>query len=261
MDIDSTAGTVFIDMDSIGTGVFQNTGTLNKIGTGQFQVFSGGTITFDNDGTLNINNGSVAVNQPFTNDGLIDIAAGATLTGGNPTFVNGATGTIQGIGTINTPTAGLNNLGLISPGNGNTGVLNVAGNLSFGSGGTFDVQLAPAFASDQIIVTGNLNLNAGSVLNVTTLGGYAGNFGDAFAAVFTTGGSLNGAFTTINQPGFSVTPSYIIGPAGDMTLTVGGVFNTWTGAIDSNWLPPETGVWVWCRITQWMYALTPPDRR
>lgn len=239
--IDSTSGTVFIDQDTIGGSTFQNTGTIDKNGPGQFNVFNGAVLTFDNDGTLNINTGDVAVLQPFTNDGLIDLAAGATLTGGNATFVNGATGTIQGIGTIVTPAAGLSNLGLLTPGNGNTGTLSVTGSLNLNSGGSYDVQLAPGLVSDQIIVTGNVNINAGAILNVTTLGGYPGNFGDSFTGVITAAGAVNGAFGTVNQPGFTVNPSYVIGPAGDMTLTVGGVFNTWTGAVDSNWL--NAGNW------------------
>ena len=241
LDINSTGATVFIDQDSIATGTFQNTGTLNKIAPGAFEIFSIGSVTFDNDGILNINGGSVVVDQPFTNDGIINIAAGTQLTGGNASFINGAAGVIVGTGTIVTPAAGLNNLGLISPGNGNTGNLNVTGNLSFGAGSNFDVQLAPALVSDRIIVTGNVNINTGAILNVTTLGGYPGNFGDSFPGVIAAAGAVNGAFGTVNQPGFTVNPSYVIGPAGDMTLTVGGVFNTWTGAVDSNWL--NAGNW------------------
>lgn len=234
-DVDSSAGTVFIDQDFTAGSFFNNQGTINKTGAGIFEIFSGGTVTFDNDGTLNIVDGEVAIDQPFTNDGLIDLTASAILSGGNAVFNNGATGTIQGVGTIVTPTAGLGNSGVLSPGNGSLGTLNVTGNLNFNSGSSFDVQLGTGFVSDTIVVSGNVTINSGAILDVTTTGGYAGNLADTFVGALSTGGTLTGAFDTINQPGFTVNPNYTIGPAGDMTLVVGGVFNNWTGAISNDW--------------------------
>ena len=79
LNIDSTGGTIFIDMDSIGPGVFENQGTLNKLAAGRFEVFSVGTLSFENSGTIDIQGGDIFLNNNSVLNGNLTGAGGPLI--------------------------------------------------------------------------------------------------------------------------------------------------------------------------------------
>src|SRR5690606_255032 len=83
---DSNAYASFIEHNTGGPHVFNNVGTYNKT--------EATTTTFDlgvalnNTGTMNVDKGTIVVSSAMTNNGLINVAAGATFLGNNASFVN-----------------------------------------------------------------------------------------------------------------------------------------------------------------------------
>jgi fibronectin-binding autotransporter adhesin len=143
----------------------------NDLGTLVLQganTYTGGT-TVDS-GTL-IVNGSIASSAVTVNDG-------GTL-GGNGTI--GATTVLAG--------------GTVAPGN-SIGTLKVAGNVSFGLGSIYQVEVNAAGQSDKIVAAGTATLNGGTV---QVLAG-AGNYAPATTyTILTANGGRGGAFDTVTS--------------------------------------------------------------
>jgi hypothetical protein len=77
---DSTAGTLQC-YGTGGTNVFTNNGTFTKQGSGLASFFtSSSAVSFNNAGTVNVQTGTLGLQQPtFTNEGLIHLAPGTLL--------------------------------------------------------------------------------------------------------------------------------------------------------------------------------------
>jgi outer membrane autotransporter protein len=137
----SNSGTLVVDQASLGTmaNSVNGTGTLRKRGSGALNLTGANGLT----GATSVEAGHLAVNGLLTNSVV-------TLTGGSL----GGTGTVGGI-VVRTNT-------IVAPGN-SIGTLNVSGNVSFGSGSIYQVEINAAGASDHLAVTGTAILSGGTV--------------------------------------------------------------------------------------------------
>ncbi|MCP4040678.1 MAG: hypothetical protein GY731_01825, partial [Gammaproteobacteria bacterium] len=190
-----------IDVYSSSGHVFQNDGILNKtaVGAAIQTVHSG--IAFNNNGTVDVDNGTLVLANLFTNDGIVDVATGAEFQVNGATFVNAATGIIQGDGTITTPAGltGLDNFGAINAGT-SPGTLTINGNLTLNGTSVINIELGgnnQGVDYDWINVTGDANLDG--ELNVSLFGVFTPTDGDTFDPL-TCGGSCNGTFATETLP-------------------------------------------------------------
>ncbi|HRQ80266.1 MAG TPA: putative Ig domain-containing protein, partial [Azospirillaceae bacterium] len=179
---------------------------LIKKGTGTLVV--SGASTFS--GSATVNGGLMTVNGTMANTAGVTVASGGTL-GGSGSIGGGAA------------TVTVNSGGVLSAGN-SPGTLTVNGNLALN--GTMKLDLTGTTAGtqyDQVVVTGNLTLGAGSAFDVTyTLNTTNNTFRvidvqGANAISGTLGGSVaeGGTFTS-NSRQYQV--SYVGGTGNDLTL-------------------------------------------
>jgi hypothetical protein len=157
---------------ALGNGSFTNFGSLEL----QSGVVSyGGTSSF---GTINVLAGRlIGLNGSRLSGGRINVAAGATF---------GSAGTVVGDVTV---------AGTLSPG-ASPGTMTITGNVNLVSGSTALFELGSA-VSDQLRVSGTLNIASGSTLSLT--GTRPLTPGTTLDLIIADGG-INGQFTTINQP-------------------------------------------------------------
>lgn len=137
--------------DTLFSGAFSaGTGALNKAGSGALTL-TGNASAFN--GTHTVTGGVFAVNTVL--GGEVDVQAG---------------GRLQGAGTVGNTTIG--NGATLAAGN-SIGELTINGDLTFMTGGVFDVEVNPLGTnSDHVYVTGTATL-AGSVLHVGEVGNYS----------------------------------------------------------------------------------------
>ena len=129
--------------------------------------------------------------------------------------VNGG-GTLGGTGTVGNTQ--VNSAGTLSPGN-SIGTITVNGNLAFGAGGQYVVEVSPT-AADRTNVTGTATL-AGNVLATFAPGSYITRQYTILHANGGLGGTTFSALTTTSlPPGFSSSLSY---SATDVTLDLTAV--------------------------------------
>lgn len=153
LDIPDITVQVGFDFDTNGfnasyAGSMTGAGGVGKRGAGTL------TLTGNNaDSTLSatVFEGTLAVNGTF---------AGNVQVNGN--------GALGGSGTVGSVTI---NGGTLAPGN-SIGTLNVAGDVNFGAGGVYEVEVDAAGNSDLIIATGTANLTNGSVHVLPAAGNY-----------------------------------------------------------------------------------------
>ncbi len=226
-------------------GAFVNAGTYNKTAAGAQTIGTG--VAFTNTGTLNVQTGTLQVNNfvSNTNSGTLNIGAGATLSTNNNSLTNA--GIITGNGTLNLGGAGhlLTNSGTLQPGN-SPGTLTINGDLTMTSSSVTNVEIQPPGVTagtdyDLITVTGAANLNG--TLNVTHLNGFTPSAGSTFQIM--NYALSTGDFVTKNFPagfgylGTANAATYTLSLGGVVVLP-GGVANTWqalTGSWEtaSNW--------------------------
>jgi T5SS/PEP-CTERM-associated repeat protein len=161
-------------------------------GVGSVTVENGTTIltaTSTYSGPTTVNGGTLAVNGSIANS-AVTVNAGGTL-GGNGTVGNT---------TIN---AG----GVLAPGN-SIGTLTVGGNLAFGAGGIYRVEVSPS-AADRANVTGIASLTGGTVQTSFLSGTYVGR---SFTILSAAGGLGGTTFSGVSGglPGFNVGLSYTL---------------------------------------------------
>ena len=214
--------------DMNGSGTIVNNGTLNKI-SGVNTVFN---VAFTNTGTVDVQAGVLDYN--FGNNqtaGITQLTGGSLDSTGNIN-ING--GLLQGSGTVLRPVI-INAGGALGPGL-SIGTMNVTGNVTFNSGGAFNVELENG-ASDVLDASGfTVTIQPGAILNLTSSGGPTPIGGEMFNVIL--GSSVVNTFTVVNQPaGFNLAQALIGGNT--LELTVTGVINTWVGGSGSLW---TTGV-------------------
>ncbi len=100
--------------------------------------------------------------------------------------------------------------GTVQPGN-SVGTLTLAGNQTFNSGSTLDIEVTPTASSLLIINPGNLTILPGSTLQLTVDNGDYTN-GTIFKIVQTSAGTVSGVFTTVKStmPLIQFTVQYLV---------------------------------------------------
>jgi fibronectin-binding autotransporter adhesin len=173
--IDITGGTL-TDNQSTNT-IFAGSltgagGTFNKTGAGTLNLTGASTYT----GPTNVTGGTLAVNGSIAS--IVSVTNGGKL-GGN--------GTVAG---VNAGTGGI-----VGPGN-SIGTLNVAGNVAFGPGSTYQVEANAAGQADKIVATGTATLTGGTVAVLAQPGTYARVTG---YTILTANGGVSGTFSNVTS--------------------------------------------------------------
>ena len=254
--VDSTAG---FAVTGTPAPAFTNAGTF---------TFADGTNTFDfgdptNTGTLNVESGTLAFTAAFTNEGVVTIASGATLsvtgadyeqTSGSTTVdgtlssdesIDVANGTLTGSGIVQ---GDLSNSGTLAPGN-PLQTLTVTGNYAQSASGVLSVDLAGTVAGNsysQLVVGGSVSLNGTLVVSLN----YLPTAGDSYQIIDQQSSApVNGTFAGLAEGGVvlagikAFTISYLAGPGNDVGLTsnLNDVVQ-WIGtATEHDWNTP--GAW------------------
>ncbi|WP_377841475.1 autotransporter domain-containing protein [Bosea sp. UC22_33] len=169
------AATMRFEQNASGTygGAVRSSG--NGDGRLAIAAGTGNTITFTGDssgftGITTVETGALAMNGQL--GGRLAISAD---------------GRLQGSGTVGDTTVA----GTVAPGN-SIGTLNVAGNIAFNPGSTYEVEIDAAGASDRIVATGTATINGGSVKVLAGAGNYAPQ---TQYTILTAAGGRAGTFT------------------------------------------------------------------
>lgn len=199
-----------------GGGTFNNAGTYDK----QTATLTTIGVGFNNTGTVHVDAGTLQLNTAHTNQGLIQVAAGATMFGNNATFVNA--GTFSGDGTFATHLNGdIVNQGTIAPGVSGTGLLSFDGDLTLSASSVLNLQLTSLSDFDGVSVSDNVSL--GGEIAIHNLG-YMPVVGDSFI-VMTFDQNLGGSsFDGLTWRGFGSGVEFdVIYNPHDVTLAVAAV--------------------------------------
>ncbi|MBK7423452.1 MAG: hypothetical protein IPJ48_10325 [Propionivibrio sp.] len=194
------------DIDLEGAAILNNSGAFNIALAGSRtlgNVFAGpGTLALTNTGTI-----TKTVANSATFDGSVTLTNASTgslnVNGGtlqvNNFALNTNSGVISGSGTLNLGGATLTNSGTIKPGGtGAAGTLSITGNLVNSGSGTIEAELGGTTAGTQydvLAVSGNVTL--GGTLNSTLINSYVPTAGPNFD-IITAGGTASGSFATLN---------------------------------------------------------------
>ncbi|RDJ25265.1 autotransporter domain-containing protein [Bosea caraganae] len=154
------------------------TGTLVKQGAGSLNLTGTSTLS----GPTTVSAGLLAVNGSLANSVV-------TLSGGTL----GGSGTVGGINVQS---------GTVAPGN-SIGTLNVAGNVGFGAGTVYRVELDGTGASDRIAATGAATLSGGQVQVLAATGAYADS---TRYSILTAQGGVSGQFASVTSDLAFLTP-------------------------------------------------------
>jgi outer membrane autotransporter protein len=195
------AGTVALGAASLAVG-----------SNGGSTVFSGaltgsGGFTKQGSGTLTLTGASSLTGPTSLQAGMLMVngsLAGSVVTVNGGTL--GGSGTVGGIVAVS---------GTVAPGN-SIGTLNVAGNVSFGAGSTYRVEVNPAGASDRIVATGTALITGGAVQVLAEQGDYALS---TRYVILTALGGVRGVFSSLSTNLAFLTPVLSYG-ATDVVLTL-----------------------------------------
>ncbi len=216
----------------VGTGAFENNGTLNQTGSATNTILSSVQFQNKSTGVVNVIGGNLTVENfdSNKNDGTLNVAALKTLsTNGNSLTNNG---TISGSGTVNLGGATLTNNGTINPGGMNAaGTLSITGAVAMGNTSTLNIELAGSGGGQFDVLAATGNVNPGGTLNVTEISGFSLAGGNNFTVV--TRASGTGNFAAINSPA-NTTLSASYNPS-NITLSATGVVNTWVANLGGTW--------------------------
>lgn len=163
-----------IAFDGGAASTFTNNGLIEKTGGSGTTTLASG-ISLDNNGTINVLSGTIALPSAFTNDGTL---------GGTGTFTS----------------TNLTNGGIIAPGApGSTGTLALTGNYAQTAFGTLNTQLASTGSFDLFNISGTAGLNG--TLALSCILSCAINTGDSFV-ILNSVGNLSGTFSNVTTSGF-----------------------------------------------------------
>jgi len=158
-----------------GGGSFVNTGLLQKTqGSGTATIDNG--LGFDNQGTVDVQTGTLALPASFVNHGRL-----------------------QGDGTYSL-SGTLSNLGTLAPGSAGPGTLTLHGSFAQAAGGIFEVDLENLASHDLFVVSGAASVGGTLALNCWALCSYA--VGDTIV-VLDAAGALSGQFGQVTLNGFA----------------------------------------------------------
>ncbi len=161
---------------------FTNNGLIEKTGGAGTTTLASG-IAFDNNGTINVLSGTIALPAAFTNDGTL---------GGTGAFAS----------------TNLINAGSIAPGAADaTGTLLLTGNFAQAASGALRTQLASSGSFDLFNISGSASLDG--TLALSCIFSCAINDGDSFV-ILDSVGALSGTFANITTSGFLNGFSYSI---------------------------------------------------
>jgi len=178
--------------DSSFAGSLAGSGTFTKTGSGSLNLTGVSSFT----GAAHVDGGRLAVNGTLPAD--VAVNAGGTL-GGN--------------GTVGRITA--NEGGTVAPGN-SIGTLHVTGDVAFGAGSVYAVEVDADGNSDRIVASGTAHLTGGTVSVLAAAGNYRWT---SDYVILTAAGGIDGQFagTDVDLP--FLTPSLGYG-LNDVTLTL-----------------------------------------
>ncbi|MFS2108960.1 autotransporter-associated beta strand repeat-containing protein [Sphingomonas sp. Sphisp140] len=176
--------------------------TVNSTGSTAYSgVLSGsGRLIKSGAGTLTLNGANSYTGSTTINEGLLVV--NGSLAG---TLTIGANGRLGGSGRTGSLSVG----GIVAPGN-SIGTLNVAGSLTLAAGSTYQVEVSPTGISDQIIATGAVTINGGTV---SVLTGGATNFLPLTTYTILSGSSVTGTFGSVVTDLAFLTPSLVYNAA------------------------------------------------
>ncbi|MBK7338347.1 MAG: T9SS type A sorting domain-containing protein [Saprospirales bacterium] len=173
---------------------FVNNSSFTNHGLFTNEGITTNSTTFINEGIVSTGNGLA---DDFFNNGNLE--NNGTLTWITGDFFTGINSTLSGDGLINTAGKVLVANGSVGPGS-SPGALTIAGNLTIA--GSLDIELGgfiPGTQHDQLIVTGNVQINVGAVLNVSVINSFFPTTGNQFVVL--TWLTRSGALFTENLPG------------------------------------------------------------
>jgi outer membrane autotransporter protein len=192
IDIDDGSLTVEQGSDSVFAGIISGSGGLMKTGDGNLNLT--GTNTYS--GPTSVTGGTLSVNGSITS--TVGVAGGGKL-GGN--------------GTVGEVLAGEG--GIVGPGN-SIGKLNVAGDINFGDGSVYQVEVNAAGSADQIAATGTASIDDARVEVLAEAGDYAPL---TEYTILTADGGVEGEFSGVSTDLAFLTPE--LGYTADaVTLTL-----------------------------------------
>ncbi|MCQ8130680.1 autotransporter outer membrane beta-barrel domain-containing protein, partial [Methylomonas rivi] len=167
---------------------------------------STGTTTINpelqNNGLLDVQSGTVNLAKDFTNQGVVNVEQGATLTVSAASFVNGVDGVLQGEGILDPVFSNdLINSGTIYPGSDGIGSLTVAGDFMQTASGLLSMEIGGTDTLLDILnITGDATF--GGTLKVERFGSFVPEVGDIFTLI-TFDGLGSGAFASLDASAFT----------------------------------------------------------
>ena len=200
-------------------------GQINTV-TGGGNVVNNGVIRKSGDTGL-----SGLVTSTFANNGTIDVQTGTLRL--NNGFVNA--GALTGDGAFQIGGTGLNNQGTVGAGSGGIGQLDLAGTFAQAASGTLAVDVFSLTSFDLVNIAGGATL--GGTLALNCLGACSFNVGDTFT-ILDGNGLMNGTFADLTFNGFGGATPF------DVIYDVGGANVKLLANMDFTMPPvPEPSTW------------------
>ena len=232
--IDSNGFNVTIGQGMWGLGklVKQGSGTLTLSGSSSYAgvtEVTGGTLLLNDTGDISGTSG-ITING----SGAKFVQANTTTPVAPPVTVQ--TGTLDGIGTVNTVTVPDGTGGIIANGNGSAAALTI-GSLTFNGIGTASLNTTPDTATTPVLLTTNLATGGKPVtINVSASNWYGGQTYDLISYASSSGSLADFTKGTVTNLTPRQTATLTTATPGMISLSIVGADNIkWSGASDGNW--------------------------